>query len=364
MRQKSNSKKGVFIALVVILVVIILTPFNWYKSSSRAVSDDSSEVEFVVSEGATLGQVAAELEDAGIIRSAAAVKIYNKLQGGIILQAGTYKLDKSWNMPTIIDNISVGNAVDSSISLTFIEGTGVEEYADVIAANTSNTREEVLAVMSDTDYIRTLIDKYWFLTDDILNEDIYYPLEGYLMPNTYKVADKDVDVQTIVEMLLDQTATVLEPYRSTVESGSTGYTIHEIMTLASVTEREGKSTEDRAEIIGVFKNRLAAGMSLGSDVTTYYAFGVDMATSDLTYNQLHSANPYNTRGPGMEGKLPVGPICNPSEDAIDAVFNYKTTDAMYFVADVNGKVYFTKTSAEHEAKIAELKAAGLWHIYE
>ncbi|MBR1571296.1 MAG: endolytic transglycosylase MltG [Lachnospiraceae bacterium] len=359
-----STKKGVFIAVIVVLVVLLLTPFNWYKSSSRAVSDESSQVEFEVSEGATLGQVATELESAGIIRSAAAVKVYNKLKGGIILQAGIYMLDKSWNMPTIIDNISVGNAMDLSVSLTFIEGTGIEDYADVIAANTSNSREEVLAVMSDAEYMRSLIDKYWFLTDDILDEDIYYPLEGYLMPNTYKVANENVDVKTIVEMLLDQTATVLEPYKETIESGSAGYTIHEIMTLASITEREGKSSEDRAEIIGVFKNRLAAGMSLGSDVTTYYAFGVDMATSDLTYNQLHTANPYNTRGPGMEGKLPAGPICNPSEDAIGAVINYKTTDAMYFVADVNGKVYFTKTPAEHEAKIAELKAAGLWHIYE
>ena len=82
-------------------------------------------------------------------------------------------------------------------------------------------------------------------------------------------------------------------------------------------EMEGKSTEDRSEIIGVFLNRIDKGMSLGSDVTTYYAFGVDMAKNDLTVKQLNTYNPYNTRGPNMEGKIPIGPICNPSRSAIE-----------------------------------------------
>ena len=112
-----------------------------------------------------------------------------------------------------------------------------------------------------------------------------------------------------------------------------------------------------------FINRLNNGMSLGSDVTTYYAFKVDMGDRDLTAKELNTENPYNTRATNMVGKLPVGPICNPSKEAIEAVFNYKETDALYFVADKNGKVYFTKTNEEHNKMIKTLKSEGLWFTY-
>ena len=79
--------------------------------------------------------------------------------------------------------------------------------------------------------------------------------------------------------------------------------------------------------------------------------------------ELNTENPYNTRATNMVGKLPVGPICNPSKEAIEAVFNYKETDALYFVADKNGKVYFTKTNEEHNKMIKTLKSEGLWFTY-
>ena len=105
-------------------------------------------------------------------------------------------------------------------------------------------------------------------------------------------------------------------------------------------------------------------MSLGSDVTTYYAFKIDMGERDLTTKEINTVSPYNTRGPQMEGKIPVGPIDNPSKTSIEATLEYKETDALYFVADKNGKVYFTKSNEEHLAKVKELKEQGLWYIYE
>mgnify|MGYP002519813055 CR=1 FL=1 len=130
-------------------------------------------------------------------------------------------------------------------------------------------------------------------------------------------------------------------------------------TMAYESYLEGKSLEDRKEIIGVFYNRIVERMSLGSDVTTYYAFKVDMGERDLTVKELNSDNPYNTRPISSSGKLPVGPICNPSESAIEAAINYTSNDYFYFVADKNGKVYFTKTDSEHISKVNELKQKGL-----
>ena len=124
-------------------------------------------------------------------------------------------------------------------------------------------------------------------------------------------------------------------------------------------ELEGTNAENRKMISGIFYNRLEANMSLGSDVTTYYALQIEMSR-DLTSAEFATDNLYNTRAPSMRGKLPIGPICNPGDDSIDAAVNPKNNDYLYFVADKYGKVYYTKNSKEHEEKVNELKKAGKW----
>ena len=133
------------------------------------------------------------------------------------------------------------------------------------------------------------------------------------------------------------------------------------MTIASMAELEGVSLDDRKNICGVFYNRLDKNMPLGSDVTTYYAFKVDMGERDLKNSEINSYNAYNTRGPNMSGKLPVGPISNPSKEAIISAIEPANNDYLYFVADKNRKVYFTKTVSEHDKKVSELKSQGLWY---
>ena len=105
-------------------------------------------------------------------------------------------------------------------------------------------------------------------------------------------------------------------------------------------------------------------MPLQSDVTTYYAFKIDMGERDLTAKELNTYNKYNTRGPNMEGLIPIGPISNVSESSIEATLNPLDSTAIFFVADKNGKVYFTSTNAEHEKVIQDLKNQGLWYTYE
>ena len=107
-------------------------------------------------------------------------------------------------------------------------------------------------------------------------------------------------------------------------------------------------------IAGVFYNRLNANMPLGSDVTTYYANKIELGERDLTSSELNTYNPYNTRGPGMNGKLPVGAISNFGESSLKAVLNPDDNDYYYFVADCNGKVYLTKNSTEHNNIINKL----------
>ena len=161
--------------------------------------------------------------------------------------------------------------------------------------------------------------------------------------------------------MLDKMDKVLANYKNEIEQSN--YSVHELLTIASIVELESLSTTDRKDTASVFYNRLHTGMSLGSDVTTYYAFKINMGDRDLTVSELNSSNPYNTRGPDMGGKLPVGPICSPSETAIEAAISPNTTKYLYFVADKNGDVYFTTTYSAHIQKVQDLKNKGLWFEY-
>ncbi len=361
----SKSIKIILIAIIVIILAIILNIFVWYTGALKPVAGNRNlgenliRVEIAGKTGTS--SIAELLEEKHVIKSANAMKIYCKINNVNVLQAGKYDLDPAEDMVTIIEHIINGDVSSDEIKITFVEGKNIRWFANTIAEKTVNTQEDVYELLEDEEYIDSLIEKYWFLTDDIKNKDIYYPLEGYLLPDTYVFENDEVSVQKIFNVILNYTEKYLNNYKEEFEEND--LSINEIMTLASITELEGKTLEDREEIIGVFLNRLEKGMSLGSDVTTYYAFKVDMGERDLTAKELNTSNPYNTRASSMVGKLPVGPICNPSKEAIQAVFNYKETDALYFVADKNGKVYFTKSNEEHNKMIKSLKSEGLWFTY-
>ena len=128
-------------------------------------------------------------------------------------------------------------------------------------------------------------------------------------------------------------------------------------------ESEGITLEDRENIAGVFINRMNLGIMLGSDVTTYYAAKIDLGERDLYQSELDSDNLYNTRSQANAGKLPIGPICNPSSEAINAAINYKQNDYLYFVADKNMKIYFNETDGGHTSTVQRLKDEGLWFEY-
>jgi UPF0755 protein len=330
----------------------------WYTSALKPTGVYSENVIVTIPEGTGVSGIANILFEEGLIKNTLVFKIYSKINELTNLQAGKYEFTGAENVPEILEKMANGDVVSDEINITFIEGKNIKWYAKLIAEKTNNTEEDVYNLLADEDYIDSLIEKYWFLTDEIKDENIYYPLEGYLLPDTYTFENEDVSVETIFNVILNFT----EKYLDTVKDNLT-YTVHQTLTLASMAEMEGKSDEDRAEIVGVFLNRISQKMSLGSDVTTYYAFGVDMADGDLTKEQINTYNPYNTRGPNMNGKIPIGPICNMSKSAIEAAINPTATDNLYFVADKNGKVYFTKTNDEHNKKIAELKEEGLWFTY-
>lgn len=358
-KKKRKLKKWVRILLRVILILFILLIFGIIALSFlfSAPKSNSEVLEFTVEEGQTVYQVGNELKKQGVIRSNFAYKVYVKLNNINSYKAGVYKLDKSYSLNDIVSLLTGDYYKENGITITFKEGRNIRNIAKEISDKTNKSEGEFLSLLEDDSYIDELISKYWFLTDDIKNDDIYYPLEGYLFPETYNF-NMNVTTKEIIETMLDQEDEVLSKYKSKIDASS--YSVHEIVTLASLVEQEGIYEDDRKMIAGVFYNRLNAGMSLGSDVTTYYAFKVDLGERDLTSSEINTYNPYNTRGPEMNGKLPVGPISNFSETSLSAVLSPTDSDYYYFVADKSGKTHFTRTYEEHQQLISELKEAGNW----
>lgn len=352
--------RNVALILLIVLALLIIVIGVYFNINLSPMDKDSDKlIMVVIPNGTSTKGIGEILEKEGLIRNAHFFSIYAKIYKVNDLKASTYELSPSMNLEEIIDVLQKGNSYNpDAISITFQEGINMRKVASIIADKTNNSEEDVFNKLSDQDYLDRVIASYWFLSEDIKNSNIYYSLEGYLYPDTYFLENKDASVEDIFKLMLDQTDKVLTPLRSKIEEKD--ITVHELLTLASIVEIEGVTTEDRQNIASVFYNRLNSNMSLGSDVTTYYAFKIEMNERDLRTDEINTYNPYNTRGPQMEGKLPVGPVSNPSIDSIEAVLEHKDTDYLYFVADKNRKVYFTKTYAEHLAKIQELKDEGAW----
>jgi len=360
-KMKKGSKKKRFrkfiitlFMLLIFLLAAIVIGFNYLLSPAK----ESSEVkEFEIREGSSVYSVGKELEKEGLIRSAFSYKIYVKVKKISGYKAGIYKLDKSMGTKKIVKILTGDYYKTAGFNITFKEGITIKKIAKEIAKKTDYSEEDFYEKLKDEAYIDELINKYWFLTDDIKNKDIYYPLEGYLYPETYNF-NLNVKIEDIIKVMLDQTDTVLSKYKSEITDSS--YNIHELITMASIIEKEAVYDNDKKMIASVFYNRLKSGMSLGSDVTTYYAFKIDLGERDLTSSELNAYNPYNTRGPSMNGKLPVGAISNFSKSSFEAAIDPDESDYYYFVADKSGKTHFTKTYEEHKKIISELKKSNNW----
>ena len=350
----------IILSIVILFIAAILGCFLYYKVNLQAVSKESETVDITIEEGMSLSKIIRLLNEKGLIKNEKIFKLYAKLNKINTIRAGEYELNKNMDAEDLVNKFNEGPK-DSTVNITFVEGKNMRWIASKIAEKTSNTEEEVFEKLSDEEYLDELIQKYWFITDEIKNKDIYYSLEGYLFPDTYNF-EKKVTVEEIFKKMLDEMETKLNPYKEEIQKSS--ISVHKILTVASIIELESSNDDDKAKVSSVIYNRLNKNMSIGSDVTTYYAIKVDMSERNLTSKDLNTSNPYNTRGPNMNGKLPVGPISSVSASSIKAALYPETTDYLYFVADKNGKVYFARTIEEHNKNIANLKKQGLWYTYE
>ena len=354
--RKLKKKFKIILVLVAILLIGIATLLGTYCYFKSPVSNDKKEVSVVIESGSTISDIATLLKKEGLIKNEAFFKLYVKLKNVSNVYAAKYYFSPSMNLDEIINTLNEGGYNENEISITFKEGINMRGIAKLIKENTSNSEDDVYKTLKDEKYLNSAIEKYWFLTDDIKNSKIYYSLEGYLFPDTYRFNSKDVTVEEIFNKMLDQMEKELNKYKKQIENSK--YSVHELITLASITQSEGYNEDDFKNIASVFYNRLKTGMALGSCITSYYGVKKDM-TDELLQKDIDASNPYNTRG-NNPVSFPVGPISMPGAKALDATLNPIETSYYFFVSDKNNKLYFTKTLNEHERMITKLQNEGLW----
>ena len=234
---------GIFVVLVLLVVL--------YFYGLTAVSKSDEVVLFTIEAGESKMDIIDKLDQEGLIKSKIASYIYVGLHRNLNLQAGEYELKENMSLKEILNKFHEGDIVeeDYTFTITFVEGRRLVRYAEDIAEVTGSSTDEVLNTLSDPEFLDELISEYWFLSDDILNEEIYYPLEGYLFASTYELYDGS-SIKDIVVRMLDGMDAVLSEYKDDLLASD--YSIHELLTLASIVEVEGSTSDDRAGVAGVF----------------------------------------------------------------------------------------------------------------
>lgn len=315
---------------------------------TSAVSRNTDVVEFEIKKGDTYLTITNILKEDNLIKSTLFYKIYIKMFNPTQIQVGKYELSESMSVSQIISVFSKGsNYNPDTVIFTIPEGKRMDEVASIISDKTSYTKGDLLSVWNSSSFIDEVITKYWFVKEDVKKSGIRYSLEGYFFPDTYQIVNKEADIKSIAYKMLDKMDEVLSNYKDKIEASS--YSVHQILTMASIIEYEAILDDDRPIIASVFYNRLDSGMKLQSCATVGYAID----EWKLTYSSadLDTDSPYNTY---YYKGLPIGPGNMPGLKSIEAAINPSKTDYMYFLANVcdhnNKKTYFSKTYEEHVEK--------------
>lgn len=348
--MKKNKTKNVIAISFIVIVAIIIAGFVYYSSSLKAVQKESEVVSFQVVEGDSINNVVIRLENEGIIRNNTTAKIYSKLNHVNDLKAGSFQLDKSWSTKEVLAFLTNSkNAKADEVMITFQENLWAKDIADKLSEKLPIEANEFISLWNDEEFLNKMIQKYDFLTEDILNENYHVKLEGYLFPETYAF-NKKATAEEVTETFLNHFDKIYQKYKSDFDSSERS--VHENVILASMIQFESSKVEDMYLVSGVFQNRLNIGMTLGSSVTVCYSLYDDFDSPEACEINADVDSLYNTY---IHPGLPIGPVINPGENAILAALHPKETDYLYFLADIygDGTVYYSTTLEEHEAKMAE-----------
>ncbi|MGQ7380050.1 endolytic transglycosylase MltG [Streptococcus suis] len=374
--QDKAAKRIVSIIMSIVVVALLVTGiagFMWVKSSLEPVNAKATEaVQVEIPEGSTTLDIGNILVDNKLIKNATVFNYYAKIKSYNNFQSGYYNLYQNMSVDDIAKALQESGTPtpqkEAAGKILIVEGYTLAQIAQAVTNNTKTedkndktpfTAEQFMATVTNQEFINRMVAAYpqLFASLPATDSGVIYQLEGYLFPAVYEYAD-DTTIEELVEQMIAAMDTRLQPYYETIAAKN--LTVNEVLTLASLVEKEGSTDEDRRNIASVFFNRINAGMPLQSNIAILYAqgkLGQETTLAEDAGIDTNIESPYNIYW--TAGLMP-GPVDSPSVSAIEAVINASTTDYLYFVADVTtGTVYFAKTIEEHDQNVAKYVNAHL-----
>ena len=354
------------VTLLILLALLGVGGFYGYRYAESALQpiDPSSKqyVKVQIPEGSNSQEIGSILEKSGLIKHGLLFTAYVKYKNYSDLKSGYYNLQKSMGTEDLIKALQKGGTPEPQevvyANLTIPEGFTLEQIAQTVAQLQGEfkeplTAEAFMAKVQDENFIAQEVAKYPKLLESLPAKDsgVRYRLEGYLFPATYTIKESTT-IESLIDEMLATMDKNLSPHYATIKEKN--LTVNELLTIASLVEKEGAKTEDRKLIAGVFYNRLNLVMPLQSNIAILYAegkLGQKISLADDVAIDTTIDSPYNVYK--NIGLMP-GPVDSPSLDAIESSINQTKSDNLFFVANVqDGKVYFAATKEEHDKNVEE-----------
>lgn len=339
-------RRIVFVIILISLSILIYlgyTGITYVKEALEPVDpSNKNPIEIEIPLGSSSSAIGNILEENEIISDARIFRFYIKFKNESDFQAGSYTFTQADSFDEIIETLKSGRVIlEANHTVTIPEGKTINEMADIFSRHLNFTKEDFIEKINDEDYLEELMEEYRVvLTEDILQEGIRNPLEGYLFPATYDFYEMDPTVEHVIEKMLDRTNEVVRQFQGDISASD--FSIHEVFTFASLLEKESRTVDERKMISGIFYNRLDIGMPLQTDPTVLYALGEHK--DRVLLEDLEIDSPYNTY---VINTLPIGPISNFGVSSLEAVITPEESDYMYFLHDYDGNIHYAKTHDEH-----------------
>jgi len=318
-----------------VLVVVVLGGGAWiYTSVERPYKGYEAQEQYVeIPSGSGTATMARRLADAGVVRSAQVFRVAVWLRGsGRRLQAGEYRFDQPMTAADVVDKISRGDVYVRAV--TFREGLTIREMASVFENGGYGRASEFMEAARKAELVREM---------DPDAKD----LEGYLFPDTYTLPRRTTAEQ-LVERMVTRFEKVMTPELRD-KAGERGFTVRQIVTLASLVEKETAKPEERPVVAGVYTNRMRIGMGLQCDPTVIYALTLaGRYDGNIRKGDLQIDSPYNTY---RYAGLPPGPIAAPGEASLRAAVEPADVPYLYFVSRNDGSHVFSTTLDEHNRNV-------------
>ncbi|CRC06195.1 aminodeoxychorismate lyase [Streptococcus pneumoniae] len=365
-KEKKSHVKAFVISFLVFLALLSAGGYFGYQyvlDSLLPIDANSKKyVTVQIPDGSNVQEIGTTLEKAGLVKQGLIFSFYAKYKNYTDLKAGYYNLQKSMSTEDLLKELQKGGTDEPQepvlATLTIPEGYTLDQIAQAVGQLQGDfkeplTAEAFLAKVQDETFISQEVAKYPSLLESLPTKEsgVRYRLEGYLFPATYSIKESTT-VESLIDEMLAATDKNLSPYYSTIKSKN--LTVNELLTIASLVEKEGAKTEDRKLIAGVFYNRLNRDMPLQSNIAILYAqgkLGQNISLAEDVAIDTNIDSPYNVYK--NVGLMP-GPVDSPSLDAIESSINQTKSDNLYFVADVtDGKVYYANNQEDHDRNVAE-----------